>query len=232
MSDLDFSRQSDLYPSDVMSNLSVCVIGCGGIGSNVVNLLARIGIRKFTLYDNDVVESPNVPPTWFRLKDVGLSKVEALKLQLLENFGITTVSARDMFYNVQGGTFDVVICCTDNIVSRVRAFDDNRLHWKLWIDARMGGDQCSVYCITRPGPQEAEEKYEKTLQRPDTDLPCGMKSTAALTTGIIPGFIGTCLYRYYGLGQQPPYEMFFKMGDLWMTIDSQSNAITQTTEVE
>ena len=35
------------------------VIGCGSIGGNVAELLVRYGIKKITIWDDDIVESHN-----------------------------------------------------------------------------------------------------------------------------------------------------------------------------
>ncbi len=54
------------------------IIGCGSVGSTVAENLARCGVKKFTLWDFDVVEPRNLANQMFREKDVGKPKVDAL----------------------------------------------------------------------------------------------------------------------------------------------------------
>lgn len=54
------------------------VIGCGSIGSNVAELLARYGIENIVLWDFDTVEPHNIANQLFTEEDVGKPKTEAL----------------------------------------------------------------------------------------------------------------------------------------------------------
>lgn len=54
------------------------IIGCGAVGSTIAELLARMGLTKFTLYDFDTVESHNIANQLYRHIDIGKPKTEAL----------------------------------------------------------------------------------------------------------------------------------------------------------
>ena len=54
------------------------IIGCGSIGSNVAELLARYGIENLVLWDFDTVEPHNIANQLFTEEDVGKPKTEAL----------------------------------------------------------------------------------------------------------------------------------------------------------
>lgn len=58
------------------------IAGTGGLGSNVAFMLARSGIRQFTLVDFDEVDASNLNRQAFFPEDVGSSKVEALARHL------------------------------------------------------------------------------------------------------------------------------------------------------
>lgn len=62
----------------------VHIVGCGSVGSTVAENLARSGVTKFTLWDFDYVESHNIVNQMFRDKDIGKTKVEALRDIILE----------------------------------------------------------------------------------------------------------------------------------------------------
>ena len=63
-----------------MQNSYVMVLGVGGVGSHVVNMLARSGVKKIKIVDFDRVSlsSLNRHSCAVR-KDVGTAKVECLK---------------------------------------------------------------------------------------------------------------------------------------------------------
>ena len=50
------------------------IIGCGSIGSNVAELLARYGVERITLWDFDTVEPHNIANQLFTEEDVGAPK--------------------------------------------------------------------------------------------------------------------------------------------------------------
>lgn len=59
---------------------TVLVLGLGGIGTWVVEMLARMGIRSLVLVDNDEVEASNIPrQAMFNRHDVGLQKALVAK---------------------------------------------------------------------------------------------------------------------------------------------------------
>lgn len=55
------------------------VIGCGSVGSTVLELLARFGLTKFSVYDFDTVEPHNLVNQMFTQKHIGMPKVEAVR---------------------------------------------------------------------------------------------------------------------------------------------------------
>jgi molybdopterin/thiamine biosynthesis adenylyltransferase len=60
----------------------VAVIGCGAVGWTVATLLARSGVRQFTLFDDDRVQGSNLPRLGTFLGSTGRFKVDALAAQL------------------------------------------------------------------------------------------------------------------------------------------------------
>src|SRR6478736_3938405 len=57
-----FTRQSFLGPAaeEKIAGCHVGIIGLGGGGSHIVQQLAHIGFSRFSLFDNDSVESSNL----------------------------------------------------------------------------------------------------------------------------------------------------------------------------
>ena len=67
----------------LLGELTVGVVGAGGTGSPTAELLARLGVGRLVLVDDDVIDDKNVTRIHeSRLRDVGSPKVETLKRRL------------------------------------------------------------------------------------------------------------------------------------------------------
>lgn len=56
----------------------VHIIGLGAIGSHIAELLVRLGVQNFELYDFDTVADYNVANQMFEFNDIGKEKTEAI----------------------------------------------------------------------------------------------------------------------------------------------------------
>ena len=62
---------------EVLGNLNVAVVGCGGTGSAVIEQLARLGVRRFLLFDPDTLSESNLTRVYGSFpEDIGKPKVE------------------------------------------------------------------------------------------------------------------------------------------------------------
>ena len=62
-----------------LKKAEVCILGLGGLGSNVAVLLARAGIGYLKLVDFDIVEASNLNRQQYRISHIGMKKTEAMK---------------------------------------------------------------------------------------------------------------------------------------------------------
>ena len=182
---MDFWRQSDLVSPESLA-FPVTVIGAGGVGSPVALALAKMGCREITLYDPDVVEAHNLPNQFYRLRDVGRPKVEALA-ELLREFASSDVRA--VQERVAGQSLrGVVISGVDSMDSRERIWRESigyRAAVRLYIDARMGAQICRVLTV-RPVDPDDVRWYEATLF-PDeraNEEPCMARAIIYTTLGL------------------------------------------------
>lgn len=103
----------------------ITVIGCGGIGGETIEMLARMGIGELVLVDEDTFDLSNLNrQTLASLKDLGLSKsaVAADKVRLINPY----VKVTAFHEHVDGdnidiiiGDSDIVIDALDNVLTRV-----------------------------------------------------------------------------------------------------------------
>ncbi len=94
------------------------VIGCGSIGSNVAELLARYGIEDIVIYDYDIVESHNIANQLYTEADVGKEKTKALS-ELLYKINPKlkhTLDIRGKYENQM--LTDYVFMCVDSVEVR------------------------------------------------------------------------------------------------------------------
>lgn len=80
---MNLNKSYDFFKPELAQG-RIHIIGCGSVGSAVAELLARCGLKVFTLWDFDKVESKNICNQMFVEKHIGMPKVEALKDILLD----------------------------------------------------------------------------------------------------------------------------------------------------
>jgi ThiF family len=109
----------------VLGNLRVAVVGCGGTGSAVAEQLVRLGVRKIDLIDPDFLSDSNVTRVYgSRLADVGKPKVEVLAGHLTAIMPTVQISAVQSMITSEGTArllldADVVFGCTDDNAGRM-----------------------------------------------------------------------------------------------------------------
>ena len=83
-------KEEDLLKRNVkgiakkLKETKVCILGLGGLGSNVAVLLARAGIGSLKLVDFDIVEASNLNRQQYRISHIGIKKTEAIRTIIKE----------------------------------------------------------------------------------------------------------------------------------------------------
>jgi len=173
-------RQLDIVTTKDL-NFNIHVIGAGGIGSFTVLLLAKMGCKNIIVYDDDTVEDHNIASQFFKEDQLEMNKVEALKVNVLEQTGIEIEHAEqiDEEYINSG----LVIFAVDSMEERIRLGEIYKDKDIYIIDARMGGLQLEIYSRT-------SKNYPSTLVEP-TDVshdPCTAKAIS-FNCAVIGGLI-------------------------------------------
>jgi molybdopterin-synthase adenylyltransferase len=121
-----FARITPLFDVGLLSEARVLIAGCGSGGSQVALQLVMAGIRKFSLFDSDVLEAENVIRHACGLRYLGQLKVEALADVLrdrnptieVDRHNVDLMSCADLSAHVSRST--VVVLATDNEPTRYR----------------------------------------------------------------------------------------------------------------
>ena len=123
-----FSRTELLIGKQAIEKLKqakVAVFGIGGVGSYVVEGLARAGVGNFILVDKDIVDKTNINRQIIAThKTIGLKKVEVAKQRILDINPDAVVEIYSEFFMPNSPDLfdkktDYVIDCIDTITSKL-----------------------------------------------------------------------------------------------------------------
>lgn len=119
-------RQRAIFTSEEnkkISELVVLVAGCGGLGTNQVSQLQRIGAKKVYIVDYDQVEETNLNrQVLYSYDDIGMYKVEVAKRKLDTNKLITEITPIKSKVDenfILPEDVNVVLDALDNFESRI-----------------------------------------------------------------------------------------------------------------
>lgn len=160
-----------ISPSDQIKLLDsrVGVCGCGGLGLNVVNYLARLGVGHITVWDPDIFSESNLNRQLFSsFENLGKSKVEVCRAfiqQINPAVCLTAIPAKweesdaEIIYRQQ-----VMVDALDNIPSRLalaRVCEEGNIPL---IHGAVGGWYGQL-TVVLPGDRILEEIYQRPEQQ-------------------------------------------------------------------
>ena len=124
----EFSRMELLIGKetiDKLNNSKVAVFGIGGVGSYVVEGLARSGIGNFVLVDNDEVALSNINRQIIAThKTIGIPKVEVAKQRILDINPNANVQIFKEFFmpdtiGIIDETLDYIVDAVDTVTAKI-----------------------------------------------------------------------------------------------------------------
>ena len=226
--------------------LSVAVVGVGGVGSVTAEMLTRCGIGKLVLFDYDKVELANMNRLFFQPHQAGLSKVAAAAHTLTEinpdveiethNYNITTIENFNHFMerikhgSLSNGPVDLVLSCVDNFEARMAINTAcNELN-QTWFESGVAENAVSGHIqLIVPGETAcfacapplvvASNIDEKTLKREGV---CA--ASLPTTMGIVAGFLVQNTLKYLlSFGQTTHYLGYSALTDFFPTMQLKPN---------
>lgn len=124
-----FSRTAQLLGNENVENLfdkHVIVFGVGGVGGYVVEALARSGIGKISIVDNDVVNESNINRQIIALHStIGKQKVDVLKNRILDINPECQVFVYNQFFLPENSNdfdfsiYDYVVDAVDTVTAKI-----------------------------------------------------------------------------------------------------------------
>ena len=128
-------KEEDLLKRNVkgiakkLKKAEVCILGLGGLGSNVAILLARGGIGHLKLIDFDVVEASNLNRQQYRISHIGMKKTEAIKTIIKEINPFVEIETFDIkvdrknIYSIVGD-IEIVVEAFDRAETKAMAIEE------------------------------------------------------------------------------------------------------------
>lgn len=108
----------------VLLKSHAAIVGLGGLGGAVTEILARAGVGTLSLIDHDVFEDHNLNRQLLSSRrSLGISKVDAAREKVGEINPLLSVLSRSEYIDEQNavrvlGTPDVIVDCLDSIPAR------------------------------------------------------------------------------------------------------------------
>lgn len=177
---------------------SVSVFGIGHLGSNIVNILAKIGVPEFNLYDFDELENRNVSGGPFLSSQVGMKKVTAMK-NIIETRNLEPKLIHTFDKEIKARSkitaTDYYILATDSIEARIGIFNAiSKLKGHI-IDIRSRGTLGMIYSFSL-SDEIAKIWYLKSMkaQMKDPTDPVHCNEANIIFSSYIIGSVATKIF--------------------------------------
>jgi hypothetical protein len=164
-----FSRHWGLIDVERLHMTPITIIGTGSVGSFTALSLVKMGAHNIQVFDDDLIDEVNISNQFYRIKDIGEYKVDALQSLISDFEGISIMSHASKCNGTQELN-GIVIVALDSMLPRKRIWDSikGKEDVELFIDPRMGGRVARIYAVN---PRNGIEAYEKTLYTDDNSTP-------------------------------------------------------------
>lgn len=124
-----YERNAGLLETTVLKDKSVCLVGCGSVGSTMALSLARAGVGHFALFDGDVLSPVNIARHQGHLSDLGRAKTEVVRDLIhgvdpsiaVECYSADIVKDPEgtRMFRAEAEKSDLLVCTTDTDDSRM-----------------------------------------------------------------------------------------------------------------
>ena len=119
---------------DKLKNSKVVIFGIGGVGSYVVEGLARAGVGSFVLVDKDEVDETNINRQLISThKTIGMPKVEVAKQRILDINPNANIYIQKTFFVPESEDFfdekiDYIVDCVDTVTAKIEIVTRAKKH--------------------------------------------------------------------------------------------------------
>ena len=174
---------------EILHTKKVCVIGAGGLGGYIVEILARIGVLHITVVDYDVFEASNLNRQLFSSESViGIPKVEVVVKRIADVNSQVKINGIKIKLNhsnceeiIKG--HDIVMDALDNIEARLLLTDCCKELGITLVHGSIGGWYGQVAGIF-PGDKILSKVYQNTSEKGIENLLGNLPFSAAMVASL------------------------------------------------
>lgn len=174
---VEYLRQLDIF-NPINQKYKIVVFGAGSLGSFITLNLAKLGFNDIEVWDFDKVDEVNIPNQFYRLKDIGKYKVDALR-EIIKEFTDVEIQTKNEEFTKETKldlSLNVLYILTfDTLKSRRLVFDVLKDIGCTVLDVRAGGEEFNIQVVNTM-KYETLRKWDESFNITPTELPCSAKS--------------------------------------------------------
>lgn len=240
-----YSRLTALEKMGVVDNYFlikdkvILIVGIGGVGSVVVEMLIRCGIENLIIIDFDKVELSNMNRMFYNMTHIGMNKVDACQkiLELInpciniEKYNINIINEYSTFSNIfETKKIDLLISCVDNYAARTTISQTCNEYDIVWLESGISENAISGHiqliipgitaCYTCAPPllslEYDNDKNYSTFKNKQINSSLDRTCAASLptTTSIIAGLLVNNILKYFlKFGEVSPFLGYHMIDD-------------------
>lgn len=218
------SRFSSAIWYENIRNKTIIVAGCGGIGSWVIFLLARVRPASLFIYDDDVVEAANMSGQLYNQDDIDIPKVTAITNTANSYSNYLNIFAINEKYTSECEATDIMICGFDNMRARNTFFTNWLRHIEsksekkrstcLYLDGRLNAEEFQIFCIKGDDTYNID-RYKREFLFSDSEADatiCSYKQTtfcaSMIASYIVNLFVNFCANEVSGYRDLPFFTTY------------------------
>jgi len=200
-----YSRQDKISQlptnfSQTIHKKNLIIVGCGGIGSPLSELLIRGGFLNLTIIDTDTIDETNLQRQTYTEQDINTKKTKALKKRLnaidkKSNIKIINEKLTKTNINQICKNSDLILDCTDNFETRIIINNYCEKNKKNWIYS--GAIKTEIISCLFIGEKQL---FKKIFPKPIKNTSCSEVGVLASTTFASASLTYNQILKYF-IGQ-------------------------------
>jgi len=174
---VEYLRQLDIF-DPIKQGYKLVVFGAGSLGSFITLNLAKMGFNQIMVWDYDKVDDVNIPNQFYKLKDIGRYKVDALKDIVKEFTDVDIEIKNEKFISRTELPMElniIYILTFDSLKNRRLVFEKLKDMNCICMDVRAGGEEFNIQVVKTSNYNEMK-KWDDSFNITPTELPCSAKS--------------------------------------------------------
>lgn len=217
------ARNAGIVCQDAINQHRAVIVGVGAIGSHLAEMLAKLGVLRFTLIDPDEIDTVNLGVQGFYEAEVGCLKVRAVADRLREinsAVEVHAIAARADAEMFRSSEPCVVFLAVDSITTRTdlyRAISGGlRQTIPVLFDGRMAAESLQAFCVNLR-ERDQRIRYRATLFDAADAYQDGCTSKATIYCAAMAAAILTALYKRWAMAQEPEFTINVNLAtfDVW-----------------